>query len=401
MPLPAKIGCYTGRVPRVAPFRPLSFDPAVAGPLDRLTAPPYDVISGRGRTSLAAASPYNIVHLDLAERQGANDGNVYAGAARLLDAWRARGILREGESTYVAYESTFRLDGHEHRLAGIFCAMELEPWGRDVLPHEETMPGPVEDRLQLLRALKTHLSAVYGTIAGPCPALAELLDETRAEPAIASVVDEEGVGHRIWRVGAAAPVNEWLTDEPLLIADGHHRYTTALAYREERRAEAGPGPWDRIFVLVVDAGSQQVPVLPYHRGQLSGTPPSGGDPVPDLAAALANANDADLRYATIRRTSEGTVAYAVNRLTGTPPTVRALHEQILDGAVPDEALRFTHDAKDADAAVRSGEAVAAYLLPLTAPERIRQAVERGQRLPRKSTFFWPKPRTGLVMMPLD
>jgi uncharacterized protein (DUF1015 family) len=388
-------------VPRVAPFRPLSFDPAVAGPLDRLTAPPYDVISGHGRTSLAAASPYNIVHLDLAERQGASDGNVYAGAARLLDAWRSDGILRSGELGYVAYESTFRLDGHERRLEGIFCAMQLEPWGRDVLPHEETMPGPVQDRLQLLRALRTHLSAVYGTIAGPCPELGELLDRVRAEPPAASIVDEEEVRHRIWRVGADAPVDEWLADEPLLIADGHHRYTTALAYRDEQRATAGPGPWDRAFVLVVDAGSQDVPVLPYHRVQLGGSPPSGGDPVPDLAGALANASDADLRYATIRRTVGGSIAYALETLTGEPPTVRALHEQVLDGKVPDDALRFTHDATDADTAVRSGEAVAAYLLPPTAPERIRQAVERGQRLPRKSTFFWPKPRTGLVMMPLS
>ena len=94
------------------------------------------------------------------------------------------------------------------------------------------------------------------------------------------------------------------------------------------------------------------------------------------------------------------IVYAMHMLTGQPPTVRALHEQVLDGVVPDEALRFTHDADDADTAVRSGEAVTAYLLPPTAPERIRQAVERGERLPRKSTFFWPKPRTGLVMMPL-
>jgi uncharacterized protein (DUF1015 family) len=388
-------------VPRVAPFRPLAFDPAVAGPLDRLTAPPYDVISGHGRTSLAAASPYNIVHLDLAEREGTSDGNVYESAARRLDAWRTEGVLRSQEPTYVAYESTFRLNGREHRLKGIFCAMELEPWGSHVLPHEETMPGPMQDRLQLLRALRTHLSAVYGTIAGPCPQLEEVLDQARAEPPVASIVDEEAVRHRIWLVRADAPVDRWLADEPLLIADGHHRYTTALAYRDERRAEAGPGPWDRILMLVVDAGIQDVPVLPYHRVQLGGPPPEGGDPVPDLAAALANASDADLRYATIRPTPGGSAAYAVDTLTGQPPTVRALHEQILDRAVPDDALRFTHDADDADAAVRSGEAVAAYLLPPTAPERIRQAVERGERLPRKSTFFWPKPRTGLVMMPLS
>src|SRR5439155_23245505 len=142
-----------------------------------------------------------------AGRQGATDGEVYAGAARRLDAWRAAGILRSGEPTYVAYESSFRLGGRDRRLQGIFCAMELEPWGAEVLPHEETMPGPVQDRLQLLRALRTHLSAVYGTIAGPCPQLGELLDEARAAAPASSIVDEEGVRHRTWQLGPDAPVD--------------------------------------------------------------------------------------------------------------------------------------------------------------------------------------------------
>src|SRR5436190_89870 len=113
--------------------------------------------------ALPSASPYNIVHLDLASRDG-RPGEPYANAAKLLRAWRSRGVVRTGDPTYLAYESTFRLGGDERRLRGVFCAMELEPWGAGVLPHEQTMPGPVADRLELLRALETQLSAVYGTI---------------------------------------------------------------------------------------------------------------------------------------------------------------------------------------------------------------------------------------------
>jgi uncharacterized protein (DUF1015 family) len=259
----------------------------------------------------------------------------------------------------------------------------------------------VADRLRLLRATRTHLSAVYGTVAGPCDGLAELLDRVTAGPADATVVDDEEVTHRVWRVAADVPVDRWLADERLLIADGHHRYTTALAYRDERHAADGPGPWDRILTLVVDAGTEHVPVLPYHRVQRAGAPPEGGDAVGDLATLLRLLDDRRLRYGTISRAPGGDVTYRVHGLAGRPPTVRALHEQVLDRAMPEDALGFTHDAGDADAAVRAGDAVAAYLLAPTTPERIAGVVERGERLPRKSTFFWPKPRTGMVLMPLD
>jgi hypothetical protein len=173
-----------------------------------------------------------------------------------------------------------------------------------------------------------------------------------------------------------------------------------LAYRDERRAADGPGPWDRILSLVVDAGTEEVPVLPYHRVQVRGEPPTGGQPAADLADALAETDDVQLRYATVTMVAN-TVTYRTHRLRGDPPTVLALHEQLLDRVAPDDALRFTHVAADADAAVREGSAIAAYLLPGTTPDRVRAVIERGDRLPRKSTFFWPKPRTGMILMPVD
>jgi uncharacterized protein (DUF1015 family) len=378
------------------------YDPAVAGPLDRLTAPPYDVISDSRRRSYLDGSAHNIVHLDLAE--GNDDPEApdsrYAGAAELLRTWIDKGVLRRTIPSYFAYEVRYRALGDDRSVRGVFCALELEPWGGMVLPHEEVMGGPVQDRLSLLRATRTHLSAIYGTIPGPVRALADHLDETCRRPSTFEVLDGEGVRHRMWELTATTPVNEWLADQPMLIADGHHRYTTALAYRDERHAAEGPGPWDRILTLIVDAGAQDVRVLPYHRVQLAGTPPGEGSRVATLAAALEALDDDVGRYATVTRRADGRVDYRLHAVEGRPPTVRALHDERLDRDAPGDAVRFTHDAGDADEMVRTGQAVAAYLLPPTHPDRILAAIRRGERLPRKSTFFWPKPRTGMVLMPL-
>jgi uncharacterized protein (DUF1015 family) len=389
-------------VPRLFPFPGLAYDAAVTGPLDRVTAPPYDVISDARRRAFLAASPFSIVHLDLSE--GSDDPEApdsrYARAAHLLGDWEERGALRRAEApAFYAYEMAFPMQGSDHTIRGLFAAMELEPWGRRVIPHERTMPGPVEDRLRLLRATRTHLSAVYGTVPGPCPSLTELLDAAAARPAPYETLDEQGVRHRMWPVGGDAEVDAWLGEAPLLVADGHHRYTTALAYRDEQHAQFGAGPWDRVLTLVVDATTEHLPVLPFHRVQSAGDPPALGDRVSRLEDVLAALSDDDVTIGSARREGDD-VVYRVARLDGSPPAVRALHESVLDGTAPDGSLRFVPDAGAADAAVVDEGALAAWFLPATTPERIRAVVERGERLPQKSTYFWPKPRTGMVMMPV-
>jgi uncharacterized protein (DUF1015 family) len=390
-------------MPTVSPFVGLTYAPS-AGPLERLTARPYDVITDDYRRGYLAGSPNNIVHVDLAEGSDDPDepGNRYETAGAVLAGWRASGVLQADENPlYYAYEMSFPLGGKRRRIRGIYCALELEPWGGGVLPHEETMPGPIQDRLHLLRATRTHLSPIYGTVAGPSAPLAALLEDATAGPAPFEITDTEGVDHRMWRVDGTAPVAEWLAGEPLLIADGHHRYTTALAYRDERHAADGAGPWDRILALIVDSGTEDVPVLPYHRILVVGAPPAGGAPTDSLESALQALSDTDLRFATVARGSDGSLAFRIHTAEGEPPTVKALHRSSLDRLAPGDALRFTHEAVEAVEAVRDGEAVAAYLLPTTTPGRIREVVDRHERLPRKSTFFWPKPRTGMVLMPLD
>ncbi len=365
-----------------------------------VTSRPYDVISDDRRARYLERSAYNVVHVDLAD--GVNDpsspGNRYERAAELLRGWEHGGILRRTPPIYAAYEMAFRLEGRARTLRGVMVAMELEPWGGAIVPHEHVMSGPVEDRLRLLRETGTHLSAIYGTVSGPVPALGGLLDALAATSPDGEVQDEEGVRHRIWWVDPTVPLDRWLGSERLLIADGHHRYTTALAYREERGAAVGTGPWDRVLTLIVDAGTQEVPVLPYHRLQRTGSPLEGGEPVPDLATLRRALDDRRGRVGAIVAGKD--TRYRLHTLDGGAPAVSRLQHDVLDRLAPEDVFTFTHDADEADAAVARGDAVAAYLLPPTTPEAIMGVVERGERLPRKSTFFWPKPRTGMVMMPL-
>jgi uncharacterized protein (DUF1015 family) len=384
-------------MPHISPFTGLAFDPSVVGPLELVTAPPYDVIGESERRAFLSSSPYSVVHLDLSE--GADDR--YERAADLLASWRSDGALVVSpEPLYRAYEMRFRLEARPRTIRGLLCALELEDWGGDVLPHERTMPGPVEDRLRLLRATRTNLSAVYGTVPGPIPALASLMDDVTAGRPSHAAVDAQGVDHRMWPVHADPAIAEWLASGPLLIADGHHRYTTAMHYRDERRAVDGPGPWDSVLAFVVDARTERPPVLPFHRLVTAEPAPVEGTRVRDLQEVLAEISDDDLVYGIVARAGAGLV-HLVAELRGPSPTVAALHEQVLGIDPTGDRIRFTPDAAVAEAAVRSGDALAAYILPPTTPDRIRAVAERGERLPQKSTFFWPKPLTGMVMRPLE
>jgi uncharacterized protein (DUF1015 family) len=383
-------------MPRIFPFEALVYDPDVAGPLSDVTAPPYDVISEARRRGYQSQA-FSIVKLDLVDPA---TGDGYARAGELLAEWIRAGALRRRPAAFQAYEMWFRQDETERTVRGLLCALELEGWGGSVLPHERTMPGPLEDRLRLLRATRTHMSPVYMTFAGPCPDLADLLTQTMNAPPDAETIDEEGVAHRRWTIRGEAPIASWLATDDALIADGHHRYATALAYREEMRERAGPGPWDRLLVFLVDASAERLDVRPFHRIQRSGSMPAGGLPVDDLDAVLAALEDDDPVVGLVLGTTDGPM-FRTLPLAGEPPAVRALHRDLLDGRVPPDALGFTPDAVEAVAAVRAGTAVGAYLLPPTTPDRIREVVERGERLPQKSTYFWPKPRTGMTLMPLD
>jgi len=396
-------------MPRVSPFTGLLFDESAVGPLDQVTAPPYDAISAESERRLHAASPHNVVRLILGRDEPGDDDreNKYTRASRLLREWRSTGALRETDRpSWFLYEMRFTFRGRPGRVRGVIAAVDIEPLGGGVMPHERTLPGQIEDRMRLLRTVRANLSPVYALWNGPSPELASVLSEAAAaRPPHSAITDEEGVEHRLWVLpaggdGVPAPwdrIADDLAGERLLIADGHHRYSVALAFREQMRAEAGPGPWDRMPMLLVDAAVEDPPVLPIHRLVLDGARVrTDGRRVRDLAEVLAALDDDAMVYGSAAREGEALV-HRVDTLEGAPPTVCALHDRVLGAA----GLRFVTDAVAAEEAVRRGESTAAFFLPPTRVRRIRDVIEGGGTLPQKSTYFWPKPRTGMVIRALE
>lgn len=386
---------------RISPFVGLLFDRERVGPLDRVTAPPYDVISPAERKRYLDASPHNVIRLDLGDdRPGDGEiANKYRRAAELLGTWRRDGVLRPTAGpAYYPYEMRFSYHGRPRSIRGLVCQVELEGWGGSIVPHERTMAAPVEDRLRLTRATRANLSCIHAVLPGPSAPLAAYLDDSASPEPDATVLGEDGVEHRLWIREPDPRVAAWLAGDSLMIADGHHRYTTSLRFRDEMRARHGPGPWDHTMMLVVDAAVQDPPVLPLHRIQLEGPVPVNGTRVRDLGEVLESVNDERLVYGLATR-EDGALVHRVAELTGEPPLVCRLHDEVL--ADRDDELRFTPDAVEAEEAVRRGEAVAAYFLPATSATRIRTVVDRGGRLPQKSTYFWPKPRTGLLIRPFE
>jgi uncharacterized protein (DUF1015 family) len=350
----------------VRPFRALRYDPAVGGPLDSLVAPPYDVVGAEQREQLQERSPYNVVHLTLPDSEE-------AAAASLAD-WQERGVLvRDPEPVcwWLAQEYVGP-DGVERRREGLVAALRLEPYeNRVVLPHERTHAGPKEGRLRLLRATRTQLEPLFFLWDGTVDV------DGLGEPDLTA--DEGGVVSQLWRLEAefTDALVEELADVQLLIADGHHRYETALAFHEEDGTEASA--W--LLAVIVPTGQEGLTIFPTHRvAQCAG----------DASGTLINPP---------RESLPGPVLYREGRyelLAGDG----FLDPEVVDRFGP-SGVTYTPHREDAVATVDRGDAEAAFLLRPTKIEDVWDVARRGDVMPQKSTFFYPKLTSGLLLLPLD
>ena len=342
-------------MPTVKPFRPLRFDTDVAGPLGSLVAPPYDVISDDARTEYLARSPFNIVHLTLPDTP--------EDAARDLRDWRDRGVLVEGRSAYWQIAQDYvGPDGVARTREGIGAAIPVTPYAEgDVLPHERTHAGPKEGRLRVLRATNTQLEPIFVLYDG---------DPLLAPPAGAPDLDVEegGVRTRMWEVASG---DELELDTPLLIADGHHRYETAVAYRRESPAAT------HMFAVLVSTRAPGLEIFPTHR----------------LAQRVG-----DVPGVEIDGPNGGVTLYRGGRYTRVE-TDDDFGPRVVEALGP-EGVTYTADAGAAVAAVDRGEAEAAFLLEPVTVEQVARFAHAGETMPQKSTFFYPKLTSGLVLYPL-
>ena len=393
-------------MPRFEPFVGIRYastlDPAA------VTAPPYDVIGPAERTELLERAPANVVRIDLP----IDADDPYGGAARQFTAWRSDGVLVDDPSpSFTVYRmETTDPDGGVRHTTGVIGAMELSrPGEGDILPHEFTTPKAKSDRLDLLRSTRSNLSAVWGL--SPARGLTALL-ETSEEPLCRFRVDE--VTHTVWRISdpaRLAAISAAVGSAPVVIADGHHRYETSFAYRDERRRVDGEGGTaDSVMTFVVELIEDELDVGPIHR-LVSGLP--GGC---DLATVLTDCFDIGPvetgPLPTIGHLQDiGAMALVLAEgwrlLTPTPDTIaraRDLDSSRLDLALsrlPEHDLIYQHGTDHVQTAVRSGAAQAGFLLRPVTVGQILEIAEGGEKMPPKSTFFAPKPRTGIVFRSME
>ena len=394
----------------VRPFRALRYA-AAAGPLADLVAPPYDVISAAERRDLLARSPYNAVRLILPEVG-------YEEVAGLIASWRDQGALEVADTPcLVAWTQTFTLaDGVPRERRTLLAAVGIEPYeARVVRPHERTHAGPKEDRLRLTRAVRTNLSPVFGLYPDP-EGLAWAGAGVSGDPD-AELADREGTVHRLWAVtdpAACGAVADAMRERWILIADGHHRYETALAYRDELRAAgAGPGPHDRVLMGLTALDDPGLVVLPTHR-LLSRWPDGAAaafdarpvDGLDALVAALAEAPEGAPALGLLRPGSATLLTGAADPSLSAAGRldVAAIEREILlphlgaDQAAlaHDEVLSYTKDAAEAQELVESGAIAAALILRGIPKADVAAVSEAGETMPQKSTYFFPKLLTGVA-----
>jgi uncharacterized protein (DUF1015 family) len=404
---------------RIYPFQPYRYAEK-AGPLGDLVTQPYDKISLAMRERYLALSPYNLVRVILGERHPSDSDadNAYTRAARYLNEWMSSGILaRDREPGVFPYFQEFTVPDTGERLVrkGFIALGAVEDYSAGVVyRHEQTLSGPKKDRLELLRATHSHFGQLFMLYPDPAGAVDALLDQAASAAPLAEVEDEYGAIHRIWKSTDAAQIERLMGDKKLLIADGHHRYETALAFRNENPGLPGA---DRVMMTFVNMHSPGLKILATHR-LVNGLAETG---FPD--DFLRRAAE-DFEIAEIDSLDRLKRAWAVpggrtaigaaigsrlflfeDRRAAGELDVRVLHERLLgralgigEDAVRDERhLRYARGIDAAVEEVRRGAAQIAFLLKPVSVQQVADISFAGGVMPQKSTDFYPKLLSGLTI----
>ncbi|HTC95058.1 MAG TPA: DUF1015 domain-containing protein [Terriglobales bacterium] len=428
----------------ILPFQALRYD-AARYPIANLVTQPYDKITPEMQRRYYGASPYNLVRIILGEQMsGDNDRqNVYTRAAGYLKTWRTEKVLLpDPKPSIYAYTQAFTAPGSSapvHTRKGFIALGKICEYSEGVVfRHEQTLSKPKSDRLNLLRATAAHFGQIFMLYNDPASEVERLLEQSRA--ADVSVRDEYGVQHCLWPVSdqeTLAKVRRAMADKKLIIADGHHRYETALNYRNERRAAHAnqPAPWDYVMMTFINMASPSLVILPTHRvvAGLSTFNEQGFYQAAkkyfsaeELASGLP---DAELTQK-LREAGKNNVALlaatknAVWLLRGLPAAQQALaalperqrqldviqlHKLLLEGALGmseesirnQEHIRYLRDTSEALQQVRSGSANIAFLMNPVRIEQMRDVAFAGEVMPQKSTDFYPKLLSGLTIYALE
>ena len=427
----------------VKPFRGWRYDLGVVGDAASVLCPPYDVISPDLQQSLLDLSPYNMVHLEAGEGLDWNAPaeDQYARTASLFQEWTSEGILRRDvEPGYYLLRQGFRHQEQELSRLGLIACIGLEDYeNKQVLPHEYTEKPAIRDRVSLMEACEANFSPIMALYQDPERTLVPIFQQAMAEQPVLDARDHSGQRSTLWRIVDPATLeslSRCFRDKPLFLADGHHRYEAALQYRRKRSSqETGPVLSDHAYnyAMMTLIGFQDpgLLVLPYHR-LLSGLSAEQYIQVQErlhqifeaspVGSKEGNNADALVQEVAHRGTDRHIMGMVASEDNGSSLlTLRAgvdwqkwgplavseawiLEDQVLKPVLGDSTLDnlgYIHDHREAMELVASGERQAAFLLKPFPMDQFQEIVSEGRRLPRKSTFFYPKLPTGLVINQLE
>jgi len=410
-------------VARIYPFRPFRYT-ARAGAPENLVTQPYDKISPAMQARYLSLSPYNLVRIILGERKAGDSpiDNVYTRAAQYLSDWMTEGVLaQDPEPAIFPYFQEFTVPDTGERLIrkGFIALGAVDDYSAGVVHrHEQTLSGPKKDRMELLRHTHAHFGQIFMLYPDPAGAIDALLDNAAQDRPLTQVTDEYGATHRLWRLQEATEVQRLMSDKKLLIADGHHRYETALAFRNENPGLAGA---DRVMMTFVNMHSPGLRILATHR-LVNGLPAES----PSAEFLRTAATDFQLREidspAALQEAWAGAPDRSIIGVAIGPRLylmqardvrgaldVRVLHERILakalgisEEAVRDEKhVRYIRGMDAAIAEARSGAAQIAFLLKPTSIQQVADTSFSGGVMPQKSTDFYPKLLSGMTIYKLE
>jgi uncharacterized protein (DUF1015 family) len=424
---------------RIEPFRGLHYDPSRSGDFAAIVAPPYDLIDKSRQDGLYARSPYNVVRLELNR-----EADPYSSAAWTFGEWVRGGVLkRAARPAIYLYSQFFAVDGRQLRRDGLIARVRLEEFsaGR-ISPHERTFPAAKQDRLNLITALRANTSSIFGLYAGAHPALEQTVEPLRAREPDLAVTDDLGIRNELRGIEERATIEviqRALETPRVLIADGHHRYETALEYRRRRRAAEGDPeaaqPYDYTMMTLVACDSPGLVILPTHRlaRRLDPDAVASFDESAAQYFTVEQFADPDALRAALARAGRGAIGAALGgkrmmlrmlrlkdgrpmaeAMPQQPEAVRrldvsALHVLVLHGLFaisPDQikaggSIEYTIDAGAALREVAENRAAGAFLMNPPTVADVEAVSGAGAVMPEKSTYFFPKLITGLVLNPLD
>ena len=410
----------------IKPIKPLRYT-AAAGDISTCVCPPYDIISPEQREELIKQNPYNIVRLELPD-----GGDKYSSAGKTLEKWLEDGILaRDEDEGIFVYRERFEVAAEKYELTGIVCLVKLCDFSENiVLPHEETLKKAKQDRFDLMCATGCNFSSVYALYNGGAD-IAGIIAGAVSEEPLYSFTDGEGVNHLLWKIvdkSLIKTVTDSFKGKQLFIADGHHRYETALNYRDHLKNSGKPvGGADYVMMTLVDMDDKGLVIFPTHR-LITGMKVDADElrkkceedfftaerGLQTLEADLAQHKDS-VAFALYTGGDKYLLLTAKDRIKNTVfdggskarsgLDVSILHKFILEKALGidkenmanQKNLRYTRSAEEAIASVQSGESSAAFLINPTKIGQIKDVALAGDKMPQKSTYFYPKLITGLIV----